>query len=256
MLYKISDVIQNYLKYDKVTRFEMNQKQFFPNVVLMFTTKVFKWSKLKAIFPQMRQENDYIEALKINNITVRNYAIRTIIPKYLEKLINELRFKEFLDITYGKNFIKSCKVFKNRKAFNCSESKYGIYKTYNTIKSLTFAITFEDKKNSLYENNVCFAESLDKIELELNGTGYTNVLVSCKPSLTSNERISFDKNTKTEISFTSYSFKQLSIHKEKRLEVNNQKLKNYTYDKCVIDCYYRNLNQTYGCLPTVSWLHF
>jgi hypothetical protein len=122
--------------------------------------------------------------MKINDIDVRNYEIRGIISKYLEKLINDLRFKEFLDITNGKNFIKSRKVFKNKQAFNCSESKYEIFKYYNRINSLTFAIIFENESNSLYENNVCFAEGLEKIELELKETGFMNVFLgSCKSLL-------------------------------------------------------------------------
>jgi hypothetical protein len=110
---------------------------------------VFKFNKLKTIFPEIRRDNDYIKIMKIKDIEVRNYEIRRIISKYLEKLTNELRFEEFLDITYGKNFIKSCKVYKNKKAFNCSESKYGILKLYDTISYLTFAIVFENKTNSL-----------------------------------------------------------------------------------------------------------
>jgi hypothetical protein len=165
MLYQISDVIQNYLKYDKVTRFEMNQKQFNPSIHLKFTPIDFKFNKLKKIFPEIRRDNDYIEVMNINDIDVRNREIIRIISKYLPKLINELRLKEFLDITYGKNFIKSCKVFKNKQAFDCSESKYGILKYMYRITALTFAITFQNKTNSLYENNVCSAGSLEKIEL-------------------------------------------------------------------------------------------
>ncbi len=149
MLYQILDVIQNYLKYDKVIRFEINQKQFNPSIHLKFVPMVFKFNKLKTIFPEIRRDNDYIKIMKIKDIEVRNYEIRRIISKYLEKLTNELRFEEFLDITYGKNFIKSCKVYKNKKAFNCSESKYGILKLYDTISYLTFAIVFENKTNSL-----------------------------------------------------------------------------------------------------------
>jgi hypothetical protein len=246
-------MIQNYLKYDKVTRLEMNHKQFNPSILLMLLPKVIKFDKLKKIFPEIRRDNDYIEVLKINDLHVRNHEIKRIASKYLEKLINELRFKEFLDINYGKNFIKSCKVFENKQSFNCSESKYGIIKHYNRINSLTFAIIFENKTNSLYENNICFAGSLEKIELELKGTGYMSVyLGSYKSSLLNDEKIYLNKNTKTEIGFTSYTYKKLSIHKEKCLEVNNQNLKNYSYLNCGFDCFYKNLNQTYGCLPTVN----
>ncbi len=170
MLYQISDMIQNYLKYDKVTRFEMNQKQFNPSILLVFVPQDFKFYKLKKIFPEIRQYNDYI--MKINDTKVRNYEIKRIISKYLEKLINELRFKEFLDITSGKNFIKSCKVFKNKQAFDCSESK--LYD--DIIYSLSFNIIFENKTNSLYENNVCFVGSLDKTELELKETAIMGLI--------------------------------------------------------------------------------
>jgi hypothetical protein len=54
---------------------------------------------LKKIYPE-------IEIMKINDKDVRDDEKSRIISKYFEKLINELRFKEFLDITYGKNFIK------------------------------------------------------------------------------------------------------------------------------------------------------
>jgi hypothetical protein len=175
-------MIQNYLKYDKVTRFEMNHKQFNPNILLTSVPEVYN---LKKIFPEIRQDNNYIKVMKINDIDVRKRKMRRIISKYLFKLINELRFKEFLDITYGKNFIKSCKVFKNKQAFNCSESKYGIYKYYDTIDSLTFNIIFENKTNSLYENNFCFAGSLDKIELELNETELMSVYLTREPFLVS-----------------------------------------------------------------------
>ncbi len=256
MLYQISDTIQSYLKFDKVTRFEINHKQFNPRILLLIppVSEVFKFNKLKRIFPEIRRDNDYIEIMKINDIKERNDEITTIIFKYLEKLINELRFKEFLDITYGENIIKSCKVFKSKQSFNCSEPKYGIFKYNNKIVSLTFAITFENKTNSLYENNVCFAGSLDKIELELKETQSTTIFLgSCKSSLQNNEVILINKNKKTEIGFTSYTRKRLSIHKVKCLEENNQNLKNYSYENCVIDCFYRNLNQTYGCLPIVNY---
>jgi len=138
--------------------------------------------------------------------------------------------------------------------FNCSESKYGIFKYGHMISSLAFNIIFENKTKSLHENNVCFAGSLEKIELELKGTRFMTVFVgSCKTNLMTDEVINFDENTKTEIGFTSYSYKKLSTHKEKCLEENNQYLNTYSLANCFFDCFYRYLNQTYGCLPIVNY---
>jgi hypothetical protein len=191
--------------------------------------------------------------MKIKDIDVRNSEIKRIISKYLEKLLYELRFKEFLDITYGKNFIKSCKVFKNKQAFNCSESKYGVVKYDKRFDSLIFTIIFENRTNSLYQNNICFVGSLEKIELELKGTGFMSVyLGSCKSSLQNDEVINFGENTKKEIGFTSYAYKKLNIHKGKCLEGNYQNLINYFQGTCITECFYLKLNQTYGCLPAVE----
>jgi hypothetical protein len=191
--------------------------------------------------------------MKIKDIVVRNPKIRKIVFKYLEKLMNEFRFKEILDITYGKNFIKSCKVFKNKQAFNCSESKYGVYKSMFRRVSLTFTINFENKTNSLYQNNAFFVESLEKIELELNGTGTMNVELRSFTSRYNSQLNQFYENTKTEIGVTSYTYKKLNIHKEKCLEGNNQNRKNY-FERitCKKGCLNRNFIQSYGCLPTLK----
>jgi hypothetical protein len=250
MLYQISDVIQNYLKYDSVTRFEINQKQFNPRIYLGYMPKVFKFRKLKKIYPEISHDNDYIKVMKINDLKVRYYEIQKIIFKYLLKLINELRFKEFLDITYGKNLIKSCTVFKNKQKFNCSESNYGIYILNTASFSHLFEIVFENKTNCLCGNNVLFAGGLEKIELELRVSGTTQVFMgNCKSRKRGNEANRIGENTKTEIGFTSYTYKKLNTYKQKCLEVNNQNLKNYSSGNCASDCLYTNLNKTYGCLP-------
>jgi hypothetical protein len=186
---------------------------------------------------------------------VRYYEIQKIIFKYLLKLINELRFKEFLDITSGKNLIKSCKVFKNKQTFNCSEPKYGVSILNTASLSLVFEIIFENKTNCLYGNNVLSAGSLEKIELELKLMGLTKVCIgNCKSWLLGNEAIYIGKNTKTEIRFTSYTHKKLNIHYQKCLEVNNQNPRNHFQGNCFLNCFYINLNQTYGCLPIGSSL--
>jgi len=256
MFYQISDVIQNYLKYDSVTRFEINQKQFSPRIQLMFNPRYCKLNKLEKIYTEMSQDNDYIKVKKINDINVRRKQIKRVISKYLSKLINELRFKEFLDITYGNDFIKTCKVFRNKQTFNCSDPRNQISILNDSIIYPTFEITFENKINCLYENTVCFPQSLEKIELELKVMRRMVISVYYKPSLEGGESLPLGFNSKTEIFFTSYTHKKLNIHKQRCLEGNNnQNLKNYSEHNCFHDCIYRFLNQTYGCLPLVGSYH-
>jgi hypothetical protein len=82
MFYQISDVIQNYLKYDSVTRFEINQKQFSPRIQLIFKPYYYKLNKLEKIYPEMSEDNDYIKAKKINDIDVRYHETTRIVSKY------------------------------------------------------------------------------------------------------------------------------------------------------------------------------
>jgi hypothetical protein len=83
--------------------------------------------------------------------------------------------------------------------------------------------------------------------------GLATVSVYYKRSLWNGESVVLGINSKTEIFFTSYAHKKLNIHKQRCLEGNsNQNLKNYSHKKCVMDCIYRNLNQTYGCLPMIG----
>jgi hypothetical protein len=252
MFYQISDVIQNYLKYDSVTRLEMTQKQFIPRIQLQTLPVAFKLSKLKNIYPEI------IEVMKINDMVVRDIKFRRIISKYLIKLINELRFKEFLDITCGNDFIKTCKVLRNKQTFNCSDPRNTVSISNNLNNSYfhpAFEITFEDKTNCLHEHNVCFSQSLEKIELELELMGPTQVIVFYKSLLWDSETVFLNDNSKIEIFFTSYAHKKLNIRNQRCLEGNNnQNLKNYSSDNCFLDCSYRNLNQTYGCLPINSIL--
>jgi hypothetical protein len=253
MLYQITDVIQTYLKYDKVTRFEISQKQLSPSISLMFMPEFNKFSKLKIIYPEIIRDKDYIKVMKIHNIDVRNYQMVGIFYKYLDKLINELRFEQFLEITDGKNIIKSCKVFKNKQVLNCFGYKYAYLKVDGPIY-LLFTIIFENKTSGLYENNVRFAHSLEKIELELKEKKFMNLFFG-RSSLHDKDLIGLEKNTKTEIGFISYTNKKLSTHTDKCSEGNRQNHENYSQRDCFSDCLYRNLNQTYGCLAAVSLLH-
>jgi hypothetical protein len=215
MLYQISDVIQNYLKYDLVTRFEINQKQFNPRIRLDFLPRGIESGQLKNIYPEIVEDNDYIKAMKINDIIVRNNKLRRIFLKYFLKLINELRFKELLDITHGNNFIKTCKVFKNKQTFNCSEPRNKISLMGDSNIYVTFEITFENKTNCLSEDNVCFPQSSEKIELELKQEGLTLAFVYYKSWPLNGESVFLPNNSKAEIFFTSYAHKRSNIHKQK-----------------------------------------
>jgi hypothetical protein len=252
MFYQISGIIKSYLKYETLTRFEMNQKQFNPVIVLSISPITIKF-KLRKNFPEIKLDEEYINGLKIKDKHMRDVKLYAVFRKYLEKLLNELRFEEFLDVTFGKDFIKSCLIYKNKQVLHCFEINYGIVKDINRINSLTFALVLENKTNSLYEDS---DRSVEKIKLNLESKGVNYIALNSRKSFfLFTHATLISANTKTEIGFTSYTYRKLSNSENNCLEDNKQHiLRNYSRGNCFFDCLYKNLNQTYGCLPITNTL--
>lgn len=124
MFYQISDIIINYLKYDTLTRFEINEKNINPGVFFSVTPKIVDIKRLIKIYPEGEKKFNQIKRIK--DKAQRNIIFLDFSSKYLVKLISDLRFEEFHEITFTNNFIKSCKVFKDKEVFDCHHSKKGI----------------------------------------------------------------------------------------------------------------------------------
>jgi hypothetical protein len=161
---------------------------------------------------------------------------------YLEKLIADLKFEELQQISFTKNFIKSCKLFRNRQTIDCSNSRNGLLKSANFHEFydyLTFHPILDNNSKSLYECNTCNDENIDRIELTLNRS--VNVFIfwgDCKSVYYGSEFFTIDKNTITQIGFTSYSMENFGN--------GCLKNENYSIEKFYQNCYFLNYNQTYG----------
>ncbi len=97
-----------------MTRLNISQKQINPRIVLGFSPSVLKLDKLIDIYPEIRQMNKHMKSRKKSDLQMTYGKV----SQYLQKLLNDLRFEEFQDITVSKSFIKSCRVFKNKKVMN------------------------------------------------------------------------------------------------------------------------------------------
>jgi hypothetical protein len=81
MLYQISGIIESYLKYETLTRFEMNQKQLNPVIVLSISPITIKF-ELRKIFPEMKLDEEYINGLKIKDKHTRDVKLYAVFRKY------------------------------------------------------------------------------------------------------------------------------------------------------------------------------
>jgi hypothetical protein len=228
----------------------MNQKQINPKVIIAFRMKEINYEKLFKIYPEISKDKEFQEAYKLKDA----FKIHSIHTRYLEKLLNELKFDEFHEIVYTKSFVKSCRLFKNKQVIDCNISRHGIFKADEFMYSINSVLEFENKSKSLFESNVCFDDKLKKIELNLNRNKYILIyLGNCNSFLENTEVIAIDSNLKTQIRFTSYSFKKLD-----NSENHCSKRKDYliSYENCFYNCYYQRLNQTYGCLPSSGGFYY
>jgi hypothetical protein len=117
MLYQLTDMVKIYLKYETITRFEALERKFNPKITIAYIPSSIDINKLAQIYPQVKKENHFIlkKSLKIPKMWTN-----------LEKLITDLKFEELQQISFTKNFIKSCKLFRNRQTIDCSNSRNGL----------------------------------------------------------------------------------------------------------------------------------
>jgi hypothetical protein len=72
MFYQISDIIRNYLKYDTLTRFEINEKNINPGVIFSVKPKVVDIKRLIKIYPEIKGEKKFNQIKRIRDEAQRN----------------------------------------------------------------------------------------------------------------------------------------------------------------------------------------
>jgi len=253
MLIQISDVIRSYLNYETLIRFEINQKQINPRIVLGFTPFIMDLERLIEIYPEIERDQQCIDSIFEKDQLIRVKKFMKTCMKHLVKLIADMKFKELTEITFTDRFIKSCKLFKNEKIIDCSLSFNGLFMINNKIHMLTFSPNFNTSAKNLFEDKTCF-EVMDKIELTLNGIGLMQLFLERCQSITFTGKMYFiDPNSITRIGFTSYSFRNLAHSENNHFKENCMTSRNEFFDNCYTDCLLSNLNEIYGCLPTFKY---
>jgi hypothetical protein len=238
MLYQLTDMVNSYLKYETITRFEALERKFNPKITIAYVPKSIDINKLAQIYPQIKKEDEFILKKPLKRPKMRTY---------LEKLIADLKFEELQQISYTKSLIKSCKLFRNRQTIDCSNSRKGLLLSGSFEDWLTFHPILDNNSKSLYEDNTCNDENIDRIELTLKGSGFVLIyLGDCKSVYYRSEPFIIVKNTITQIGFTSYSVE--------KFENGCLKNENYSFEKCYQNCYFLNCNQTYGCVQTKNYM--
>jgi hypothetical protein len=243
MLIQISDVIKSYSSYETITRFEANERQIYPRIILglvpYYNYKIL--DNLVKIHPEIKQKYGIKKGYELHE-KFNELEVYKILINYLLKSISDQKFDEMNKIIDSNNFIKECQLVRDKHSYDCKNSYRGI-NSAETLSQLTFALDLNNKTH-------CYDIEFDRIELKLTNLGQITVhLGGCQSSHIDSHELEIKPEVKTLIGFSSYSVKKLSKSSNTCFNVDNYQYSgNYSSRYCLEDCFLFLNNQTYGCL--------
>jgi hypothetical protein len=170
----------------------------------------------------------------------------------MRKLLEEYKYKEFLNILKQQNMIKSCYIVIRGESIECGPIYYKISLT--RMKILSNEDNVYQLVNNIFNNlNVSFKEFLiqkgiknylEKISIELK-TGIQFAIIQ-----TQEKNLLGDKENEHRIYYSSYSVNRISNseHRCKKSNIKNAIFSSYDLDNLQNDCKLFLSNLTYGCL--------
>jgi hypothetical protein len=247
MLIQIIAIINSYLDFEAVTRFDVQQMKLIPNVMFGFMLIPTNLNKLYEIYPQMKQEihkikeyESYTKPLKYSEVTEK---IAEKYFKYLVQLLIDNRLNDFHRIIETNNFIKSCqiKIFDEIDLKNCTPGVLGIKSI--ELESIIMNKRFDFSK--LIDKN-----KVEKITFRLNSSQKMIALFYITLSQSIPRSIALiTSNAKTTASFSTFLTKKLRFNEIKCISEENQKDFSEDYfDFCAFDCIVDKVNQLCGCV--------
>jgi hypothetical protein len=117
MLYQIFQVITNYLDFEIVTRFEVQQIKFLPKIKIVKQPMLSNLDELMKIYPEMKH--------KIVNINEQQKQL--IFENGLIGLFIDNRLNDFHRIAETEKIFKTCYFVINNNLINCSKVDIGFY---------------------------------------------------------------------------------------------------------------------------------
>jgi hypothetical protein len=227
MLYQIFGVIAIYLKFEIVTRFEVQEIMVLPRIQFAKQPMASNFDELIKIYPDMKH--------KIANFD--GEGKQQIFDEGLRQLILDNRFNDFERIAETEKYFKTCHFVINNKLINCSKGNIGVFDAYPfllIINDLTYS-GIEDKSK------------VQKISLSLNP--FQLFLTFLYSSHVTKVLFKPQVNTRTKLTFSSFSVRKLnSIHNECISDEELKTFEEHYFDFILTDCYFKSLNESYGCI--------
>jgi hypothetical protein len=163
--------------------------------------------------------------------------------KYIEKLIKDSKFEEFRQIAFADYFIKSYQLFKKDKIYDCPKSYYGIILKPSHNNFLINYPILSNRTKNIYEDETCFEDSYDKIEISMRSMGIFYVILGqCKSVLLDSNGYFVEQNSINVKKFESISEEKITKSDKRCVKPK----KEYSYENCYLNCYFQYSNNTFG----------
>jgi hypothetical protein len=230
MLYQLFEVITIYLNFEIVTRFEVQQIMFLPKIQIYKRPMISNLNELMKIYPEMKH--------KIVNFD--GEAKQEIFENGLRQLLLDNRLNDFERIAETEKISKTCHFVINNKLINCSKVDTGVNDIIHNLM-----IT-----NDLTYSTIVDKSKVEKIIIGLNPFEIISVFIYLSHSNFITRTIFVPQpNTRTKLTFSSFSVRKLNSFDNRCIsdEELNKFGEDY-FDFIVHDCYFKSLNQSYGCI--------
>jgi hypothetical protein len=238
---QISILFKSYLEYDTITRFEMNDKKYYPEFFLELIPTIQNLTKLKNFYPKYKRKID-------RDLAKHGYNV------FSEQILREIALDNNFDKLNGifgtDKFIKSCQLIRGKQSFNCSNSKIGIRMNAPT-NDLIYYPLLHNKTVSFIKHKECHREKFHKIKLILMDLGLIQIEIKdCELEDLKGYQHLIEEKLTTRLSFSTYSVKKISNSHNKCVNDADQPYySEYFSGSCINDCFLFHSNRTFGCLP-------
>jgi hypothetical protein len=238
LLSQTKDLFENYFNYDTITRFEINDKEFYPELTLDLVPEVQNLTKLKDIYPEIKVFDQRLIKEGINSFS----------DSALRDMALDSKFEEMHEVFGTEKFIKSCELLRGRQSYDCLDSRKGI--NMNTpINTLTFSLILSNKTRNSLKFKGCHREKFDKIRISLLDIGRVSLAINdCEEGIFKRFECLIEERITTRLSFRTFSVKKVSKPQDNCVNDARYPFWNYYSGSCINDCLLFYSNLTFGCL--------
>jgi hypothetical protein len=246
MLQQIIIVINIYCTFDTITRGDIREIKFFPNVKINKQQELTNWDKLMKIYPELKEEIVFTGngSLQVE-LDESQTPLQYIYSKYLFKLLTDGKLTQFREIIETNRIIKSCKITVDQKIIDCPITT-GIEKYYKQLEVISLL------NSTNFENDIRIDKNrIEGITLSFDRFKLLTIKLFKYHSISIDSLfvLSLEANARTRFSYSPYKTNRISSYDNQCISnIKSSEFGEQYFDFCLKDCFTEKMIQIYGCI--------